>query len=156
MTGFDYPTAVALVFSFISIFLVIFQLHGHTEQRKIESLIQVYDINRQLLMLGFSTPELFDILQGSQNTDPVWERRYLQLWLNQMALINAIQDRGLFSAEQRESLERDMRDFLALDNMRRHWQSYRGYYPASFQTYVDSLIKTSTGAIKEKSDSALC
>ena len=144
MAHFDYMTAVSLVFSFVSIFLVIFQLHNNTEQRKIESLIQIYDINRQLLTLGFSTPELFDVLHDGKNSDPLQERHYLQLWLNQMALIYAITRRGFFPPDQRDSLERDMREFLAQDNMRRHWQSFRYCYPVSFQQFVDGLVIPTT------------
>lgn len=145
MEGFDYLAAVSLVFSFISIFLVVIQLHDLTAQRKIESLIQISDINRQLLMLGFSMPELFDVLSGKPATDPALEQRYLQLWLNQMLLIHTIQCRGFFPADLRDSLERDMRDLLAMENAQAHWQRYRSFYPASFQTYVDGLTVTEGG-----------
>lgn len=144
MESFDYLAAVSLVFSFVSIFLVIFQLHNHTEQRKIESLIQIYDINRQLLTLGFSMPELFDVLHDGKNSDPLRERHYLQLWLNQMALIHAITRRGFFPPDQRDSLERDMREFLAQGNMQQHWRLFRHCYPVSFQTFVDALVAPAT------------
>lgn len=142
MEGFDYHlAAVSVVISFVSIFLVVFQLHNHTEQRKLESLLQIKDINRQLLALGFANPELFEILHDSKEVDPVLERRYLQLWFNQMALIHAIHRRGLFPDELRESLERDMRDFLKLENMRTHWRRYGNFYPTSFQQFVDGLMQ---------------
>jgi hypothetical protein len=140
MVHFDYFAAVSLVFSFVSIFLVIFQLHNHTEQRKIESLIQISDINRQLVTLAFSKPELFDVLHGGKNTDPIHERHFLQLWFNEFALIHALVCRGLFSTELREGLERDMRDFLAQENMQRHWRLCRNFYSLSFQKFVDALI----------------
>lgn len=140
MGSFDYVASVSVVLSFVSIFLVIFQLHNNTEQRKIESLIQIYDINRQLLSLAFSTPELFDVLHNGPNADPIRERHYLQLWFNQFALIHAIHRRGLFQTDLRESMERDMRDFLAQENMQRHWRLYRNFYPSSFQDFVDNLI----------------
>ena len=142
MGSFDYVASVSVVLSFVSIFLVIFQLHNNTEQRKIESLIQIYDINRQLLTLGFSMPELFDVLHGSKNSDPIQERHYLQLWLNQMALIHAITRRGFFPQDQQDSLERDMREFLAQENMRQHWRLFRHCYPVSFQNHVDALVTT--------------
>lgn len=72
MAPFDYVLAVALVFSFISIFLVVIQPHDLTAQRKIESLIQISNINRQLRTLGFSTPELFDILHGGKMPTRLW------------------------------------------------------------------------------------
>jgi len=36
--------------------VVIFQLRRGTKQRELDSLVKVYDINRQLITLGFSRP----------------------------------------------------------------------------------------------------
>ncbi len=109
------------------------QLRDHNRQRKLESEIRVYDVNRELLKLGFDRPELFEILEDAEEVDPVWERRYLQLWLNQLTLIFAMHKRGYFKDELESSLVRDNKDFMLLNNMRHHWQGYRKYYPASFR-----------------------
>lgn len=148
LESFDYLASVSVVISFISIFLVVFQLQANTDQQKLGSLIHIYDINRQLLSLGFAHTELFEILRDTQDADPLWERRYLQLWLNQMALIHFIQRRGLFQADMGDSLEIDIRDFMAMENMQRHWRLHRQYYPASFQRYIDSVTASPESAVK--------
>lgn len=144
MNEFDYLPAVAFVLSFISISLVLMQLHDLMAQRKIDSQIRIDDINRQLITLGFSHPELFKVLHGEE-ADPIVERHYLQLWFNQFYLIHSYQSRGLFPSDRRESLERDIRDFFMQDNMLRHWRHYRNYYPSSFQTFMDTLVEAKGG-----------
>jgi len=61
---------------------VALQIRQSTRQRAAEALVEIYDINRQLLTLGFSHPAIFEILEGKDDVNPVWERYYLQLWLN--------------------------------------------------------------------------
>lgn len=139
MAEFEYLPAVAFVLSFISISLVLVQLNDQMKQRKIDADIRISDINRQLITLGFSHPELFKVLHG-EPADPVVERRYLQLWFNQFDLIYTYKVRGLFSNEVRESLEHDIRDFLKTENVQGHWRQFHQYYPASFQHFVNSLL----------------
>ena len=139
MEGFNYLAAVSLAVSFVSISLVLAQLYDHVANRKIEASIRISDINRDLVSLGFNHPELFGVLQG-ETGDPMVERRYLQLWFNQFLLVYTYQARGLFHTEHRESLRRDISDFLRLQNVQRHWLELRQYYPASFQDFVNRLL----------------
>jgi len=136
--------AVALFSAFISfagLMLVAVQLHQATRQRESESLVKLTDINRELLTLGFSHPELFAILEDAADADPVSERRYLQLWLNQLSLIHLYLKRSVVDTELRQSLERSLADFMTLKNMRRQWQRDRATYPDSFQRLVDGIIE---------------
>ena len=48
--------------AFAGFMLVILQLRRGTKQRELDSLVKLCDINRQLITLGFSQPELFSIL----------------------------------------------------------------------------------------------
>lgn len=147
MVHFDYVSATALVVSAISLSLVLAQLYDTIAQRKIDANIRISDINRELLTLGFNHPMLFDVLRG-EPTDPIVERRYLQLWFNQFLLIYTYQARGLFRSEHRESLGRDIRDFLRFQNVQRHWREFRQYYPASFQDFVNTLLpETDTAGV---------
>lgn len=139
MAHFDYISATALVVSAISLSLVLVQLYDMITQRKIDASIRISDINRELVTLGFSHPVLFDVLRG-EPTDPALERRYLQLWFNQFLLIYTYQARGLFRSEHRESLGRDIRDFLKFQNVQRHWREFRQYHPRSFQDFVGDLL----------------
>lgn len=141
MTPVDPVALFSALISFAAIFLLIFQLYNHTEQRKLESLMQLYGINRELIGLGFAHTQLFDVLLDLEGVDPVWERRYLQLWLNQLALIHACHCRGLFVAELHEGLSIELREFMSMANMRRHWRRYGHVYPTSFRKLVDGIVQ---------------
>lgn len=132
---------ISIFISFGSLLLVLLQWHGHIKQRRLESMIHVYDVNRQLISQGFDQPELFKILEDEPDTDPALTRRYLQLWLNQLALIHRIHTHGLFKREVQSSLVRDIKDFMAMSNMRRHWRLYGKYYPDSFRHFVKNVIR---------------
>lgn len=127
--------------SFVGMMLVVLQLRDSNKQRELESLVEVYDINRQLLSLGFSHPKLFAILADAENADPVWERYYLQLWLNQFSLIHVCLNQSVFKGELRDSLIGDLSDFFTQENMRRHWRHHGSFYQASFQKLVNGIIK---------------
>jgi len=140
LPDFDYLQSLSILIAFASIFFVIIQLRDSTEQQKLNSRVELYKINRELLGLGFSNPELFEVLDDAENVDPKLERRYLQLWLNHFAFIHAASCRGLFPSDLRKSLERDMREFLSHRNMRRHWTNYGSFYPVEFQSYVKTIL----------------
>jgi len=48
--------------SFSGLLIVIHQLRVNNKQRELGSLVHVFDINRQLLSLGFAHPKLFEIM----------------------------------------------------------------------------------------------
>ena len=127
--------------SFIGLLLVLLQIRHGIRERSFESLYKVYDINRELLSLGFDHPELFRILADEKNVDPTLERRYLQMWLNQLSLIHSFLKKDEFDPDFQESLEREISDFMTLQNMRRHWNVRGPFYPASFQELVNGIIK---------------
>jgi hypothetical protein len=122
---------------------VLLQWHGHIKQRRLESLIHIYDVNRQLISQGFDHPELFKILEDEPDTDPLLTRRYLQLWLNQLALIHRVHRHGLFNRELQSSMAREVREFMTLTNMREQWKEQRTYFPKSFRRFVDHIIQSS-------------
>lgn len=121
--------------------LVVVQIRASTRQRESESLVEIYDINRQLLSLGFSHPQLFAILEDAKDVDPVWERFYLQLWLNQLSLIHLYLKRSVFDHELQDFLQREIADFMTLTNVQKHWQQRGAFYPASFKKLVGEIIK---------------
>ncbi len=126
--------------SFVGLLLVVWQLRDGSHRREAESLVEIFDINRELLSLGFSHPELLEVLDG-KSADPVRERRYLQLWLNQLSLIHAYLRRSVFDEELETWLERDVADFMMLPNVRRHWEAHGAYYPESFREMVDRILE---------------
>jgi hypothetical protein len=139
---FDHAVAlITAICAIISLVFVGVQMRDANRQRESDSLVKIYDINRQLLSLGFDHPKLFDIMNDAENADPVWERRYLQLWLNQFFLIHVFAGRSTIKGELRENLELNLSDSITMNNMRRQWQ-YRGkFYTPSFQKLVNGIIQ---------------
>jgi hypothetical protein len=140
MTLDEYVSIISALIALAGLLFVAKQLHDANSQTKLASQIQLYDITRELLSLGFSNPVLFEVLTDKKGVNPVLEQRYLQMWLNQLSLIHSFQRRGAFEADVQESFDRDLRDVFGMSNMRRHWQKFGKYYPASFQAYVNTII----------------
>jgi len=85
--------------------IVALQIRDGNEQRMLDSQIRLYDINWKLISLGFSKPELFEVLNDSKPVDPTIEQRYLQLWLNQLCLVDAFKRSRIFKKDVGESLK---------------------------------------------------
>src|ERR1041385_9352546 len=126
--------------SFAGLLIVIRQLRTSNKQRELQSLVQVFDVNRQLLSLGFSHPKLFEIMADAPQADPTLERRYLQLWLNQFAMIHSYMKEAVFKRELKDSLTREVAEFFTMENMQRHWRRPGTFYPASFQHFVGDVL----------------
>jgi len=140
MTIDQWLSASLDVISFLGFVVVIIQLRDTNRQTRLESQIRLNDINRELISLGLSKPELLEILSDARTADPLVGRRYLQLWLNQLSLVFSFRQNGAFEADYQECCERDVRDMMQLPNMRRHWEEYKKYYPASFREWVNSIL----------------
>jgi hypothetical protein len=120
--------------------VVIIQLRDSNRQTKLNSQIRLLDVNRELISLGFSKPELFKVLNDGKNVDPDIETFYLQLWLNQFCIFEALSKSAGFERDVRDSLEVDFRDMMGMENMRRHWRKFGKFYPASFQEVVNQIL----------------
>jgi hypothetical protein len=131
-------TIATPVVAFFGLFQVARQLMDGTDQRRMESVLQIYGVNREIISLGFTTPELLQILHGKK-ANPLVERHYIQLWFNQFLLIYNFRNRKFFPVDIRESLERDIHYFMEESNAQRFWQQNRIYYPEAFQNYIDRL-----------------
>jgi hypothetical protein len=143
MASDHWVSVFSAAISFTGLLLVVMQLRANRRQQQMQSLVEIYDINRQLLSLGFSHPKLFAIMEDAPKADPVWERRYLQLWLNQFCLIYMYLKRSVLDRELKEPLERDLADFMKMENIRRHWRQHGTFYPTSFQKLVNGMIQKS-------------
>jgi hypothetical protein len=47
---------------------------------------------------------------------------------------------SVLKGELKESLVRDLTDFLTMKNARHHWQTYGKFYPESFQKLVGDIL----------------
>jgi hypothetical protein len=140
MTIDQWVGSFSAVISFAGLLLVAVQLRDSNRQRQLESQIRLYDINRELVSMGFSHPHLFGILEDAEGINPTLERRYLQLWLNQLALIKSFQESGGFRKDVGASFNADLRDMVVMSNMRRQWERFGKYYPTSFQRMVNEIL----------------
>lgn len=136
--------AVSAVVSVVSLLTVFVELRSGRLQRKAESLIQVYDANRELLTLGFDKPELFDVIGTGD-----YGHRYLQLWVNHIALIVELRRQNLFSPTQWKALDNDIGYFVENPKFRLIWPEIRMFYPRPLQKILDAKI-----AIVEKKEAA--
>ena len=127
--------------SFVGLLFVAVQLRDATKQRELESLVELYDINRQLMAFGFEHPMLFEILEDRPIANPLWQKRYLQLWLNQLSLSHSFLRHSVVQTELQDELSRNLVDFLGMKLMQQHWQEYGSFYPDSFQQRVNDILK---------------
>ncbi len=126
--------------TFCTVLFLYVQVRLFSRQLKLESLIRLKENNREILALGFDHPELFNVLNG-KDVEPEMEKRYLQLWLNQMDIVWHAQHTGLLFRQDAEALRKDTADFFMLPSMQKHWILVRGYYPSGFQVYIDGIIR---------------
>jgi hypothetical protein len=137
---FELKVTLDNLLTFAGLLFVAWQMRDANKQSKLESQIRLQDVNRELVSLGFSRPELFEVLKDGKNVDPNAELYYLQLWLNQFCLFDALSKSGNLKPDVRESLEVDFRDMMGMENMRRHWKKFGKFYPASFQELVNDIL----------------
>ena len=132
-------SAGSAFFTLVTAVFVLIQVRLFRRQLKFEVLLQIKTINRELLLLGFDRPELFDVINGEgQGTEA--EKRYLQLWLNQIDLIYHAKCSRLLTPEYISALERDIADFFKIDRARQLWREVRHYYPPGLQHYLDRVV----------------
>ena len=132
---------VSASMSFIGLIFVAVQLRSSNRQRELESIVKLYDINRQLITLGFSHPALLEVLEDKEITHSLSAKRYLQLWPNQLSLSHSFLKRSVAEPELQDELRRNLVDFMGMKNMQKHWQHYGSFYPTSFQVYVNDILK---------------
>jgi hypothetical protein len=148
--------AASAVISFLGFVVVIMQLRDSNRQTKLESQIRLYDINRELIAMGFSKPELFEVLKDAKEVDPTTEQHYLQLWLNHLCLVDSFKRSGVFQKDVQESFEADLRDMMTMKNLRRHWRKVAKFYPASFQESINNILhKAGHKSPDEKAEEAM-
>ena len=140
MSSDHWVAVFSALISFAGLLLVVIQMRESTKQQRSQSLVEIYGMNRELISLGFSHPKLFAVLADAKTADPVLERRYLQLWLNHFSLVNSYLNMSVLKGELKESLVRDLTDFLTMKNARHHWQTYGKFYPESFQKLVGDIL----------------
>ena len=147
---FEFKVTLDNLLTFAGLLFVAWQMRDANQQRKLETQIKLYDINRELISLGFSLPEMFRVLEDAKGIDSTIERRCLQLWLNQLALIDSFKRSGAFERDVQDSFEADLRGMMSMQNLRRHWKEFGKIYPVSFQKSVAKILHDTGGKLPKK------
>jgi hypothetical protein len=149
---FEWKVTLDTLVAFAGFVIVAWQLWKANKQSKLDSQIRMHDINRELISMGFDKPELFEVLKDTNRADPELEQRYLQLWLNQLSMFYSLKTAGEMQRDFEDSCDRDLRDMFGKANMRRHWDKFGKFYPASFQKAIDAIIHKAgqNGTVKAK------
>lgn len=107
--SFDHiDSFVSACIGFVGLIFVGLQLRDSTRQRESESIVKLYDINRELLSLAFLHPSLFDVLEDKPIKDHLSEKRYLQLWLNQISLSHTFRRHAVVQPELQQEHTRTL------------------------------------------------
>ncbi|MFT6238007.1 MAG: hypothetical protein ACJAQT_000076 [Akkermansiaceae bacterium] len=135
----EYSEWIATTMSLVSLAVVFWELRQGRKQNRTGALIQIYDINRQLLGMGFDRPEFFCAIGGTSGEGET-VRRYLQLWLNQIALIVHLNDQGLLTRSQWHSLEVDIECLFETSELKNLWSDFRPFYPEPLRSFLDGKV----------------
>jgi hypothetical protein len=120
--------------------VVAIQQRQGRRQRESDSLVKLYDINRELACFAIAHPPLLKVLEDENIPNHLAQKRYLQMWLNQLSLSHSFLKNSVVQPELQEELRRNLADFMTMENMRGHWQCYGSFYPTSFQKYVNDIL----------------
>ncbi len=135
----------ALFIAFSSFSVAYVQMKLFNRQIRLDCLIRITAVNREILSLGFNDPELFRVLNGDR-IDSEKEKRYLQLWLNQIENIWQAQQSQLFQRDHFRALRRDIADMFQLKSMQEHWRKTSQYYSVGFCLFIDQIIRDAAPA----------
>jgi hypothetical protein len=110
-------------------------------QRESDSLVKLHDINRELVCFAIAHPALLKVLEDQDIPNHLAQKRYLQMWLNQLSLSHSFLKNSVVQPELQDELRRNLADFMTMENMQKHWHHYGAFYPESFQQRVNDLLK---------------
>ena len=140
MTLEQWVSVFGTVIGFCGLLFVGLQFRQGNRQRESDSMVKLYDINRELLTLSFHFPQLLDLLEDKDIPDRRMQKRYLQMLLNQMEQFFSFSRNAMRDKELKESVERNLVDFLSMRTMQEHWKESGSFYTASFQRHVNAIL----------------
>lgn len=139
------PEWIAIISVVVALLSLAAQQHWTRRQAKADALIKICESNRELLALGIANPRLLGII-GSNDLEAEVHRRYCQLWLNQVELMFRLRRPLSLMEEHWQGTMSDMRGFMEIPAMRRHWDGNRQYYGVDFQRFVERELYRKVGS----------
>jgi len=137
-------STLALLVAIGSGAFVAVQVRAYLRQLRFDALSRILEVNRQLLLVGFEHPELLTVLEGQTIADFRMQKRYFQMWLNQVHLMWLAHKENLIDETYWDGHSRDFISLANLENFKTHWEGAKTYYEGEFRVFVDSLIQATT------------
>ncbi|KAF0095638.1 MAG: hypothetical protein E1N59_1133 [Puniceicoccaceae bacterium 5H] len=119
---------------------VFLQLRYLVRQMRFDAFLEIQEATRELIQLGFDHPDLLAVLEQSKTRRKARERKYAQLWLNQLNLAFAAYRQKHVPRDLWRSFETNIRAFVQADLLRSHWPSLKPFYPSAFQAFLDKAV----------------
>ena len=113
------------------------QLFLSRQQTRGEAIASQYDRTQALILRTIDDPEFIKALKSTSMKNEKY-RRIRQLWLNHVEVF--FRQRHLFKKGHWKSTLIDMRDFMSMPAMEKHWGEYRRYYAKDFQKFLDREV----------------
>lgn len=107
------------------------------QQNKSEARDRHYDRTQTLLLEALGDPELLEAISGA-SAEEQKRRRYRQLWFNHIEMF--FRNRHLFDAAHWTGTLNDIRGFMNMPTMRKHWESHGHYYADDFRRFMDREV----------------
>ncbi len=136
-------SAFALAIALASALFARSQVRLYSRQLKLGVIVEMIAMNRALVSLGFSDPDLFDALDGQRIASPARARRYMQLWLNQAAFMYQALRMETLDDTFWPAVQKDIELLVSNPNMQEHWRAVCQYYDPAFRSVVEEAIRTS-------------
>lgn len=113
------------------------------QQSKADVKARHYDRMQTLILCALDDPSLLEAISGGSGEDER-HRRYRQLWLNHVEMI--FRQRQFFDRRHWQGTLNDIRSFVNMPVMRKHWIDSRQFYAEDFRNFMDQKILISDKA----------
>lgn len=133
----EWFSALEGVVSLATLIVLLWQIGMLLRQLRFNAVLQIYDINRDLIGRALGDADLRNLLEGEAIADVSKEKRYYQLWINQIQLIYLGWRSHFLPRSSWIGLRKDIGDFAALPRFDSHWTKMAQYYPEEFRKFVE-------------------
>lgn len=128
---------VAIISVVIALVSLTVQQHLTRRQSRAEARARQYERTQTLILKALDDPELLEAISGSSEENQKL-RRYRQLWFNQVEMF--FRQCDLYDRVHWEGTVNDIRSFMVMPEMKKHWQEHQHYYSRDFRDFMDSEV----------------
>lgn len=131
---------MALLISLGSLCYVKIQVDAFIRQQKIDVHSRIIEINRNLMGMGFEHPDLLKVVDGQRIENPLRQKKFIQLWINQFELMWRARKARMIDDAYWDALQQDIMFFYKLDFVAEHWKTAKHYYAIDYAGFIDQII----------------